>query len=215
MVPPDNSVAATPRGGCAAGRRSQDVNKEARMGEPPTSNESQPADTGEAKAGKGPGEIYAVFLKERLDAEEAAKTSLQQRGLAVITTAGALVTILFSVAAVVTGKDTYRAPSGGLSLLVWVAVAFGITGFLALLTNVPLGAAQVNPDDYYAKMARDICDDEATCRVKVASIQCAMLKKAVRSNNIRARLLVLSFVAEGAAVVLLAVAVRELLTGRF
>ena len=43
--------------------------------------------------------IYADFIKEQLDAQEARKVSLEQRGLAVITTSGALVTLLFGLTA--------------------------------------------------------------------------------------------------------------------
>ena len=43
--------------------------------------------------------IYADYIKEQQEAQEARKVSLEQRGLAVITTSGALVTLLFGLTA--------------------------------------------------------------------------------------------------------------------
>ena len=43
--------------------------------------------------------VYGEYIKEQLNAQEARKNSLEQRGLAVITTSGALVTLLFGLTA--------------------------------------------------------------------------------------------------------------------
>ena len=47
--------------------------------------------------------IYSDYIKEQLDAQEARKISLEQRGLAVITTSGVLVTLLFGLTALRSG----------------------------------------------------------------------------------------------------------------
>jgi hypothetical protein len=74
-----------------------------------TAGTGQPA--GVASVG---GPIYVELLKERLQEERAHKTSLEQRGLSVITSSGTLVTLLFALAAVVTASKSFsgvdRAP---------------------------------------------------------------------------------------------------------
>ena len=64
-------------------------------------------------------EAYAALIERELDAQEARKASLEQRGLAVITTAGALTSLLFGLAAFsTTGAHAFVLPASARHLLI-------------------------------------------------------------------------------------------------
>lgn len=54
--------------------------------------------------------IYAAYVNEQLAAQDSRKTSIEQRGIAVITTSGTLVSLLFGLVAVLTAADDYQYP---------------------------------------------------------------------------------------------------------
>src|SRR6266540_1704964 len=65
----------------------------------PSAVEKRPS-AGAAKTTESAGYVaYGDFVKDELDAQDKRKSSFEQRGLAVITTSGALVTLLFALAA--------------------------------------------------------------------------------------------------------------------
>src|SRR4051794_38201016 len=83
--------------------------------------------------------VYGEFIKDELDVQDKRKASFEQRGLAVITTSGTLVTLLFALAALSTKEaDTFSLPHGA---KVWLLIALGfffVSALFALLTNAPL-----------------------------------------------------------------------------
>jgi hypothetical protein len=81
---------------------------------------------------------YEEWLKERVAAEETRKTSLEQRGIAVVTTSGALATLLFGLAAVITGVEKYKPPDNFRPPTIAALLFFIVAGVLAIMTNVPL-----------------------------------------------------------------------------
>src|ERR1700694_370776 len=83
--------------------------------------------------------ILAAYVQAQLARQDARKTSLEQRGITVITTAGALVTLLFGLAALSTKRaQTFALPAGASYLLVVALVLFFGAALAAILTNVPL-----------------------------------------------------------------------------
>lgn len=67
---------------------------------------------------------YGEFVKDELQAQDTRKASFEQRGLAVITTSGALVTLLFALAALSTkSAATFTLPNAARA---WLAVALGL-----------------------------------------------------------------------------------------
>ena len=177
-----------------------------------TSN-SQPV--GSQPVGSQPvgSQIYSDFAKEQLDAEVQRKTSLEQRGLAVVTTSGALVTLVFGLTALSTqGQQTYEPPPGFNSLVATALAWFIAAAFLALLTNAPLpGYAGVRPSDLLSALRANWNDNESDARARATVTRLNILEAAVRMNNIKAYLLILSILFEVVAVVFVALAVRKIL----
>ena len=74
--------------------------------------------------------IYCGLLKDELAAQDIRKGSFEQRGLAVVTTAGALATLLFGLAAFSATGTTRPLPRDTKELLVVALVFFVIAGTL-------------------------------------------------------------------------------------
>src|SRR5215207_5830795 len=82
--------------------------------------------------------LYAKYIDEQTAAQEARKTSLEQRGLAVITTSGALVTLLFGLTALSVRPDSrFVIPDVAAALLVVALAFFVLAALLAIVTNLP------------------------------------------------------------------------------
>lgn len=83
-------------------------------------------------------EVYADFIKSMLDAEDSRKSSLEQRGIGVITTSGALVTLLFGLTATITSAKTFTLPPAARDWLTPAAILFVAAAAAGILVNVPL-----------------------------------------------------------------------------
>lgn len=83
------------------------------------------------------GDHYAGLIEERLTEERARKASLEQRGFSIVTTSGALVTLLFAVTTLTLGEDAPELP-----LVAYIALIFGLAlfisaGALGLMISIP------------------------------------------------------------------------------
>jgi hypothetical protein len=82
--------------------------------------------------------VYGDFIKDELEAQDKRKASFEQRGLAVITTSGALVTLLFALAAFSTkAAATFVLPDAAKTWLSVALLLFFLSALAALLTNAP------------------------------------------------------------------------------
>ncbi|WP_274561557.1 hypothetical protein [Streptomyces spiramyceticus] len=95
------------------------------------------------------GVVYAAFVEDELKWEHGRRTSIDSRALSVITTSGVLVTLLFGVAALVTGRrDAAYSPApavvvlSGCGLVLFViAAALGILASKSVSYSVIDGAS--------------------------------------------------------------------------
>lgn len=156
-------------------------------------------------------EPYAVFLQSLLEGQDARKASVEERGVAVITTSGALVALLFGLVAVLTEAENFDLPQQSRGPLWLALILFTGAAVLALLTNLPLRYANVDPqgikktvDDYVERPKSD-----AFTRIAVVRVE--MYRSAKRANEVKARALFAAMVLEVAAVVSLAIAVGEII----
>jgi uncharacterized membrane protein len=92
-------------------------------------------------------DIYGDFLKELLIDEQAVKASLEQRGLAVVSSAGALVTLLLGIVGLVYNVDRVNnTPIVARWLLLLSVAAFVLASIFGILTNKPMGYEAVGQD---------------------------------------------------------------------
>jgi hypothetical protein len=151
--------------------------------------------------------VYAEYLKEQLTAEDARKASLEQRGLAVITTSGALVTLLFGLVALSTkARQTFELEDEPKYLLAVAVGVFLLAALCALATNMPVTYARVSPDAIRGKLKEDPVPGEDAARREIALTSVKVLRSAKRRNQAKARLLFAGLILEVAAVALVAAA---------
>jgi hypothetical protein len=172
-----------------------------------SSQESSGAERGET------GVEYAAFFQRLVDGQDARKSSIEQRGISVITTSGALVTLLFGVVALVTKNASYHLPNEayiplGLALLAFVGAAA-----LALLTNIP-SKGYVNVDgDQVEKLLDYIGESPPNARLRLAATNLKVFRSAQGANEEKANVLKSAMICEVIAVVALSVAVFVVLIG--
>lgn len=160
------------------------------------------------------GSVLASYISTQLAKQDARKASLEQRGLAVITTSGVLVTLLFGLVALSTrSADTFILPKHAAYLLAIAVVCFAIAAVTAILTNVPIGYEE--PDiEPIRKVARDEWDTPRPKMMRDAALtDLKVLADAKRKNDVKAKLLFRAVSFEVAAVVLVAAAVGVVVNG--
>ena len=152
--------------------------------------------------------IYADYIKEQLEAQEARKVSLEQRGLAVITTSGALVTLLFGLTALTVRRaSTFVIPDSSAALLVAALVFFVLAALLAIVTNLPRSYEGVTVDALRKAVKERWEDSEAVASEMVALTRLKMLASARSNNDLKGRALVAAMACEILAVALVGAAV--------
>jgi hypothetical protein len=159
-------------------------------------------------ANQDPGRtLYAAYIKNQIDAQEARKSSLEQRGLAVITTSGALVTLLFGLAALSTkNATTFDLPTAASTFLTVALVFFVLAASSAIITNLPRHYQGVTVDGLRAAVKDRWDDSEAVASRMVALTQLNVLASAKDVNGQKGMALIAGMVLEIIAVALVGVA---------
>jgi hypothetical protein len=157
--------------------------------------------TGPAAEGSSPGgELYRAFIERQVTDQNVRKASLEQRGIAVITTSGALVTLLFALVATITKTEGYVLPSAARYPLYGAIALFVLAAIAAITANVPLSYQTANVDALQAAV-RDFWDDsEATAGRRIAATDLKVLRAAKRANQLKAYILMWALIVEVVAV---------------
>jgi hypothetical protein len=151
--------------------------------------------------------LYAAYIKDQLDAQDTRKSSLEQRGLAVITTSGALVTLLFGLTALSTkGAATFDIPGAAATFLTFALVFFVLAALSAILTNLPRNYQRVTVDGLRAAVKDHWDDTETEASKMVALTQLKTLAAAKNVNTQKGWALISAMVLEIIAVALVGVA---------
>jgi hypothetical protein len=163
--------------------------------------------TSEGANSGGQGAVYAEFMHDQLTAEETRKVSLEQRGLAVITSSGVLATFGFGALALFRQRDALPLPAAAVCLLVGAAAALLVAAVMGLAAHAPMRHRTINPPAMAETMREHWADDDATARARVTSTR-ARLLESLRDRNDRRALVVLgALAAEVLGVALIAAAV--------
>jgi hypothetical protein len=156
--------------------------------------------------------VHSAFLKDTLTGQDDRKSSIEQRGLGVITTAGTLVTLLFAIIGLATKREqTFTLPSASHGWLAATVILLGSAVLGGLVTNVPLNYVNVD-EEGLDEIIDDFWDDnaeDATTRIAVSRKD--MIVTAMRRNNFKAWALFIATGMEVAGLVTLAVAVLIIL----
>lgn len=154
-------------------------------------------------------DVYADFVKSLLDAEDFRKSSLEQRGIGIITASGTLVTLLFGLTAAITGAKSFAFPSAARGWLMLAAILFVVAAGAGIGANIPLfyGKIVVEQDTLEA-----VWDDNAPdARRAVTGAWLKRLHAAQTINSVKAWIVVVGALLELAAAAMLTVGIIEII----
>jgi hypothetical protein len=159
----------------------------------------------------GDGGVYGAFVSLQLDDQRSLKDSLERRAGGVITSSGALVTLLFGFAAITTHSNGYRLPSTTHVPLLIALGAFVLAFGLAVAVGLPLIHKRVDVDGLNESVGENWFEPDWVARRRVAVTEIDQFKGYLRSNRIKAMLLAGAGAAQLLALLALAVTVGLIL----
>ena len=158
------------------------------------------------------GTAYGRLIADQLAEERARKSSLENRGVAVITTSGTLATLLFALTAGLTSASNFKLPGHARLPLVLALAMFGLASALGLAANIPFlykepgaaGLAVLLDARYWAAPAN-------IGQLRVAEAQVAALSAARSANGQKVALLIIAMFLELLAIFFLVWAIVTIL----
>jgi hypothetical protein len=145
--------------------------------------------------------VYAEFVQGELAAQDKRKESFEQRGLAVVTTSGGLVTLLFALGALSTKKQATFELTGDAPLFLAIAlVLFFVAAFAALLTNMPIRYAVPEADSIRTMLEKAEGRSKDHALKAITRVRLDSLADAKSKNGRKARLLFMAICFEVAAI---------------
>ncbi|MEU1309648.1 hypothetical protein ABZ419_12240 [Streptomyces cinnamoneus] len=172
-------------------------------------SEARPPETSQEISGP---EIVKL-IEKLLDDERSARASAQTRGLAVITTAGTLVTLLLAFAALATRRQAVFALPSGLKVpVVLASVLLVVSAIIGLAANAPLRkTVELDVSNLEKALSLDCWDAAPRDVIRgIAHDQAEVLVDARRLNAFRARMLISAIALEIAGIACTAWAVIAL-----
>jgi hypothetical protein len=158
------------------------------------------------------GPIYAQLISDELRDEQSRKASLEQRGLAVISTSGVLVSLLLALATVVKRTEDFNIHREGRIFLIFALVGFITAAAFGIATNTPRSYIAIANDDLRRMVSEELWHNaEAPALRRIAENRVETLAVARRLNNNKGRLLLLGILGQSIGVVFVAATVASLL----
>ena len=153
------------------------------------------------------GTVLGAELDEAFRVERAKKATSESKGLSVITTSGALVTLLFGLVAVATGKN--ERPTGGAAAgFLFAGIAFfAAASMLGIYCNAPGRYLEIDPGSLTSMTTPEVWSkDAAEAQRELALAHIRILQNWRQVNLSRARVLLAAISLEVAGVAAVAVA---------
>jgi hypothetical protein len=172
------------------------------------------SDRGASDEPKNGLEVYADFVRAELAEERARRGRLEQRGLAIITTSGALTTLLLAVAVLAVGRDAVTTDRWATFLVGVAALGFAASGALAIQAT-GLWPYKGLPAETLEKL-RDAATEESedATRRTVAGLERGMMTSLRDMNDGKAAVLRWAFWAQAIALIALFVVLVVLFLSR-
>lgn len=150
---------------------------------------------------------YADYVREQLRREDSRKESLEKRGLAVVTTSGAIVALLFALAGFSLRSTTYVLPHSARIAILVAAAVFVIAACLAVATNHPFETQAVKPSSLRTAVRENWETTELSLLKQEVLTDINIWESTRSTNNLRANLLFWATIAEGLATMIVGVAI--------
>ena len=146
------------------------------------------------------GEVFAELIEANLERQASRKASLEQRGLAVVTTSGSLVTLSFGFAAFIRADGSELTLATGV-LLTLAMVLFVVAAALGLVVNSTRSYEYIS-----TKSLASLCtaekwrSDAVEATRQISEMQVRVLERARANNASKARNLRHAVITELAAI---------------
>ena len=154
---------------------------------------------------------YAEFVKALVDSEDSRRAALESRGSGVITSSGALVTLLLAIAALVRKQEGFALSSSTVTFLIISTIAFVCAALLAMTTYAPRVAKIVDAAKLKNELRMTWNEGADYAKIIITATWLDQLGALQRSNDVKAWLLMAAVLTEVVAVVVLGIAVVSLL----
>ncbi len=161
--------------------------------------------------GTNAGEAYGQLIADQLTEERDRKTSLESRGITVITTSGSLAAVLFGLTAVLSSATHLQLPGSARLPVVLAVASLVIAGILGLATNIPLRYKEPTVRALAGLLHANYWTGPSEIgHLRVAQAQVKTIAAARRANGLKVSLLVAAMLCELLAVIFLAWAVASM-----
>lgn len=156
------------------------------------------------------------FVSEQLEDDLARRQSFEQRGIALVASAGGFVTILFGLIAIAsrTGNKTaaVTVPDSARSLIIYALPLLFLAAVAGIVAAVPLLYDAPDETDLDPLVADEIWQGSGLkTSQRIAEAKLKMLKTARSRTTVKGFALIVGYFAEVAAVALLALAVSKVI----
>jgi hypothetical protein len=156
--------------------------------------------------------VYLPLLEKLLIQENSRKSSLEQRGSAVITTSGVLVSLIFALAAVVVDAQGFALPGVSRMFLIVALTLFVLAAVAGIISNWPLSYQQIRIEDMHRLVSvKNWHGPPEIAAQRVAESRVAILERARRLNRRKARAVLVAMILQILAVIGLAASVTVIL----
>ena len=161
------------------------------------------------------GHLWVEYFTSLVKSQDERKASIEQRGLAVVTTSGTLVTLLFGIASLLTRGDDFVLPARAHLPLDIALVLFVVAAIGGLMTNAPLWGKYQTPDpDGFDRIFDEYWDKPLRkTQIRVSAARGMTYRAAERANEWKGRILLGALGCEVLAVLSLSVALRIVALG--
>jgi hypothetical protein len=145
-------------------------------------------------------DVYDTFIAELVAAEEQRKNSIEARATGVISTSGAIVTLLLALAAVATRQAEYVPPRSISGELLTATLLFVAGIVVALLVTAPLPFINAKPEELRAAVKELWTDPADVATKRTSATRVKFLYRAQMLNTIKAWALLVALALEVAAI---------------
>ena len=152
--------------------------------------------------------VFGEYLKDELARQDARKSSFEQRGIAVVTTAGTLVTLLFGLAAFSTATGAHV----GHEERIWLAVAlvlFLLCAGFALAPSFPVAYQSIDVPGFLPILNAQPEYDEPDAAHAVAELRAEIVASSQKKTSFKGTLLFAALLLELLAIACVGVAIFE------
>lgn len=152
--------------------------------------------------------VYADYIALQVAREDQRKSSLEARGVMVVTTSGVLATILLGLATLTKKQDAaFALPDSARWWIIAALVCLALAVVGALVTNFPLRSDEADVGGLRRLIDQFWDDPGSEAEKTVAKNRVSIIKSAKKANRLRARSLFAAMCFELLALVAIAVAV--------